>query len=280
MKYLCLIYDEEKKMGAMSKSEADAFMGEYFAFTEGIPRAGTTWAAKRCSRCRPRRPCASRNGKMSTTDGPFAETKEQLGGYYLIEARDLNDAIQVAAKIPSAAARQRRSAADRGVQQAAAGLTHIDCMEGDARDQIAASGRRRLPLRVAPRPRDADPPARRLRSRRGGAARCVHRGRRAVAARRRARQSAGLARLDGALQGDRRHAPARAVRRLARRAGGTHRSGGGAASRRVGRGRGRRRSAAADLHVLPSGAAARRAGRADAARGLRPDDRRDRARLS
>jgi hypothetical protein len=43
-----------------------------------------------------------RNGKISTTDGPFAETKEQLGGYYLIEARDLNDAIQVAAKIPSA----------------------------------------------------------------------------------------------------------------------------------------------------------------------------------
>ena len=43
-----------------------------------------------------------RNGKMSTTDGPFAETKEQLGGYYLIEARDLNDAVQVAARIPSA----------------------------------------------------------------------------------------------------------------------------------------------------------------------------------
>ena len=57
---------------------------------------------KRSSRSRPRRPCASADGKLSVTDGPFAETKEQLAGFYLIEARDLNDAIQVAAKIPPA----------------------------------------------------------------------------------------------------------------------------------------------------------------------------------
>ena len=54
-----------------------------------------------------------RNGKMSTTDGPFAETKEQLGGYYLIEARDLNDAIQVASRIPSARSADGRGAAGR-----------------------------------------------------------------------------------------------------------------------------------------------------------------------
>ena len=59
-----------------------------------------------------------RNGKISTTDGPFAETKEQLGGFYLIEAKDLNDAIQIAAKIPSARIGTRRGAADHGVQLA------------------------------------------------------------------------------------------------------------------------------------------------------------------
>ena len=57
-----------------------------------------------------------RNGKLSTTDGPFAETKEQLGGYYLIEAKDLNEAIQVASRIPSVADRQHRGAADHGVR--------------------------------------------------------------------------------------------------------------------------------------------------------------------
>ena len=56
---------------------------------------------------------------MSTTDGPFAETKEQLGGFYLIEARDLNDAIQVASRIPSAQTRQHRGPADHGVRAAA-----------------------------------------------------------------------------------------------------------------------------------------------------------------
>ncbi len=59
MKYLCLIYDEEKKMGTMPKNEADAFMGEYFAFTDGIKKSGHYVAARRCSRCRRRRPCGS-----------------------------------------------------------------------------------------------------------------------------------------------------------------------------------------------------------------------------
>ena len=102
MKYLCLIYDEEKKMGAMSKSEGDAFMGEYFAFTEGIRQSGHFVGGEALQPIQTATTVRVRNGKVSTTDGPFAETKEQLGGYYLIEARDLNDAIQVAAKIPSA----------------------------------------------------------------------------------------------------------------------------------------------------------------------------------
>jgi hypothetical protein len=102
MKYLCLIYDEEKKVGQMSKSESDAFMGEYFAFTEEITKSGHMVAGNALEPVATATTVRVRNGKLSTTDGPFAETKEQLGGYYLIEARDLNDAVQVAAKIPSA----------------------------------------------------------------------------------------------------------------------------------------------------------------------------------
>jgi len=102
MKYLCLIYDEEKKVGSMSKSESDAFMGEYFAFTEGIRKSGHYVAGEALQPVQAATTVRVRNGKVSTTDGPFAETKEQLGGFYMIEARDLNDAIQIAAKIPSA----------------------------------------------------------------------------------------------------------------------------------------------------------------------------------
>jgi hypothetical protein len=102
MRYLCLIYDEEKKLASMSKSDSDAFMGEYFSFTEGIKKSGHFLGGEALQPVQTATTVRVRNGKTSTTDGPFAETKEQLGGYYLINARDLNDAIQVAAKIPSA----------------------------------------------------------------------------------------------------------------------------------------------------------------------------------
>jgi hypothetical protein len=101
MKYLCLIYDDEKKWETMSKAEADAYMGEYFAFTDGIKASGHYIGGEALQPVQTATTVRSRNGKLSTTDGPFAETKEQLGGYYLIEARDLNDALQVAQKIPS-----------------------------------------------------------------------------------------------------------------------------------------------------------------------------------
>ena len=102
MKYLCLIYDDEKTMAGMSKAEGDAFMGEYFGFTEGIKKSGHYVGGEALKPVHTATTVRVRNGKMSTTDGPFAETKEQLGGYYLIEAKDLNEALQVAAKIPSA----------------------------------------------------------------------------------------------------------------------------------------------------------------------------------
>jgi len=102
MRYLCLIYDEEKKLDGMSKSESEAFMGEYFEFTEGIQKSGHHLGGEALQPVQTATTVRVRNGKTSTTDGPFAETKEQLGGFYLINAKDLDDAIQVAAKIPSA----------------------------------------------------------------------------------------------------------------------------------------------------------------------------------
>ena len=102
MRYLCLIYAEEKKVGTMSQSEAGAFTGEYFAFTEGIQKSGHFLGGEALQPVHTATTLRIRNGKVSTTDGPFAETKEQLGGFYLINARDLNEAIQVASKIPSA----------------------------------------------------------------------------------------------------------------------------------------------------------------------------------
>ncbi len=102
MKYLCLIYDEEQTLGAMPKDELDAFLGEYGSFTEGIIASGHFVAGEELQPVHTATTVRIRNGRVSTTDGPYAETKEQLGGFYLIEARDLNDAIQVASRIPSA----------------------------------------------------------------------------------------------------------------------------------------------------------------------------------
>jgi hypothetical protein len=101
MKYLCLIYDDEKKMAGMSKEEGDAFMGEYFTFTEDIQKSGQYVAGEALHPVNTATTVRIRNGKLATTDGPFAETKEQLGGFYLVEARDLNEAVQIAARIPS-----------------------------------------------------------------------------------------------------------------------------------------------------------------------------------
>jgi hypothetical protein len=102
MKYLCLIYDDEKKMAGMAKADVDAFMGEYFAFTNDIKETGHYVAGEALHPVHTATTVRIRNGKVSTTDGPFAETKEQLGGFYLVDAKDLNEAIQIASRIPSA----------------------------------------------------------------------------------------------------------------------------------------------------------------------------------
>ncbi len=102
MKYLCLIYENEKAWESLPPAESEAIMGEYFRFTDEIRKNGKYVAGEALQPTATATTVRVRNGKMSTTDGPFAETKEQLGGFYLIEAKDLNDAIQVASRIPSA----------------------------------------------------------------------------------------------------------------------------------------------------------------------------------
>ena len=102
MRYLCLIYDSEAQLEAMPKDAAEAFMGEYFAFSDEIRGSGHFVAGEALQPVATATTIRVRNGKLSATDGPFAETREQLGGFYLIEARDLNEAIAVASRIPSA----------------------------------------------------------------------------------------------------------------------------------------------------------------------------------
>jgi hypothetical protein len=101
MKYLCLIC-AEKVMETMTEADAAEHYEEYVEFTERIRRDGHFIAANRLLPASSATTVRVRNGKVSTTDGPFVETKEQLGGYYLIEAKDLNEAIQVASRIPGA----------------------------------------------------------------------------------------------------------------------------------------------------------------------------------
>ena len=102
MKYLCLIYSEESVVRNMPTPELEAIMGQYLAFTESIEKTGQYLGGNRLEPTKAAATVRVRNGKVSTTDGPFAETKEQLGGYYLVEARDFNEAIQIASRIPGA----------------------------------------------------------------------------------------------------------------------------------------------------------------------------------
>jgi hypothetical protein len=102
MKYLCLVYLEEKTLNALSRNERVALSDESMAYCDELQKIGQFIAASPLHPVETATTVRVRNGKASTTDGPFAETKEQLGGYFLIDVRDLNDAIRVASKIPAA----------------------------------------------------------------------------------------------------------------------------------------------------------------------------------
>ena len=101
MKYLLLCCHDEKKFDSMSKRECDAVMEETVAYCEALKKSGQLLGVEQLEPIKTALSVRVRNGKLSVTDGPFAETKEQLGGYFLISARDLNEAIQVASKFPS-----------------------------------------------------------------------------------------------------------------------------------------------------------------------------------
>ena len=95
MKYLCLVYLDEKRMDELPDADC-------VAYDAAIRAAGQCLASEALQSVHTATTVRVREGRLSVTDGPFAETKEQLAGFYLIEARDLNEAIQVAAKIPPA----------------------------------------------------------------------------------------------------------------------------------------------------------------------------------
>ena len=102
MKYLCLIYLDEKQLGAMSEREMSTLNARHLEFNEGLLASGQFIEAEALESAGATTCVRVRNGKTTLMDGPYAETKEQVAGFYFIEARDLNEAIQVAARIPSA----------------------------------------------------------------------------------------------------------------------------------------------------------------------------------
>ena len=102
MRYLCLVYHEEATIDALPEAEHAAIVADVLAFREELRASGHYIASSPLQPVRSAVTVRARNGKVVVTDGPFAETREQLGGFYLIEARDLNDAIRVAAKMPPA----------------------------------------------------------------------------------------------------------------------------------------------------------------------------------
>jgi hypothetical protein len=102
MKYLCQVYIDEQKLDAIPDSEFESLVGQSLAYDEELRKSGHFITAQALQRVLTASTVRVRKGKMSITDGPFAETKEQLGGFILINANDLNDAIQIASRIPMA----------------------------------------------------------------------------------------------------------------------------------------------------------------------------------
>ena len=103
MKYLCLVYLDEEKLAAAYAGQGEHLSDEEcLAYDEAIRKQGYCLASEALQPVRDATTVRVRGGQVSLTDGPFAETKEQLAGFYLIEARDLNAAIRIASGIPPA----------------------------------------------------------------------------------------------------------------------------------------------------------------------------------
>jgi hypothetical protein len=103
MRYILLICADESAVQAFSPAEGEAMMGEYMKFGEEMTKRGVLQDGNRLHATSDATTVQLRNGEVLTSDGPFAETKEQIGGYYVVDCKDLDEAIEVAAKIPGAA---------------------------------------------------------------------------------------------------------------------------------------------------------------------------------
>jgi len=101
MQYLLLIYGEERHWDTLQDADRQKIYKEYMAFSEDIKTSGNYVGGNELQPIGTASTVRVRNGKRAVTDGPFAETKEQLGGYYLVEAKDLDEALNLAARIPS-----------------------------------------------------------------------------------------------------------------------------------------------------------------------------------
>jgi hypothetical protein len=102
MQYLLAIYRSEAELGKLTQADRKQMMADYGAFTQSIIQSGHFKAGDGLQPSTTATTVRVRDGKILTTDGPFAETREQLGGYYLVEAKDLDTAIGIAARIPGA----------------------------------------------------------------------------------------------------------------------------------------------------------------------------------
>ncbi len=102
MQYLLMIYANEAEYAKIDPATLQKVFEEYGAFTQGIVKSGNFKAGDRLQPTTTATTVRIRDGKTLTTDGPFAETREQLGGYYLIDAKDLDEALAIAARIPGA----------------------------------------------------------------------------------------------------------------------------------------------------------------------------------
>jgi hypothetical protein len=102
MRFLCLVYQDEEKLAALSQPQTDSLVGACIGWVEELEKGGHHILSAGLQSVRSAATVRVRNGKLSTTDGPFAETKEFLGGFTLIDAKDLDEALQLASRFPAA----------------------------------------------------------------------------------------------------------------------------------------------------------------------------------
>ena len=140
MKYLCMAYEEEAKLNALTRKEWDALRDETLAYVDELRETGRLVITHALQSVKSAATVRVRGGRPLVTDGPFAETKETLGGFFLIEAGDLNEAIQLASRWPSA---RLGSIEVRPVEEALRPEGRYEPAPGQPAKAAVESGRRR-----------------------------------------------------------------------------------------------------------------------------------------